>query len=345
MEKRKNKKVLLGMSGGVDSSVSAYLLSKAGYEVIGVTLKLHQIDISSDALKVAEKLGIPYHIIDMEKDFKKYVIDYFIEEYEAGRTPNPCTICNRYIKFEGLLQKAKELKIDYLATGHYANIEKIGEKYLLKKAKDITKDQSYFLYNLTQEQLSKTIFPLGQLTKKEVRDIAKEIGLQVASKPDSQEICFIQNNDYKGFLKQNSRNKSIPGEIVSIDGEILGTHTSISNFTIGQRRGLGIITGSPMFVVDIIKDSNQIVLGSQTDLFSKELIARNLNWISIDGLKEEIEANVKIRYRAKESKSKIIPLENGNVKIVFETPQRAITKGQSVVFYNKDVVIGGGIIS
>ncbi len=345
MEKVKNKKVLLGLSGGVDSSVSAYLLSKSGYDVIGVTLKLHQIEISQDASKVADKLGIPYQIINMEADFKKYVIDYFIQEYNSARTPNPCTICNRYIKFEGLIEKAKELHIDFVATGHYANIEKIDSKYLLKKAKDLTKDQSYFLYNLTQEQLSKTIFPLGNLTKKEVRDIAQKIGLKVATKPDSQEICFIKDNNYKNFLAKNSRNKPVPGEFISTDGEVIGEHKGISNYTIGQRRALGIVTGSPMFVVDIIKETNQIVLGNESELLSKELIAKKLNWISIDTLDKEINANVKIRYRAKESNAKLIPLDNGDVKIVFETPQRAITKGQSVVFYDKDVVIGGGIIS
>lgn len=345
MERKSKEKVLLGMSGGVDSSVCAYVLSKAGYDVIGVTLKLHQVAINRDALKVAEKIGIPYHILDMEKEFKKYVIDYFIKSYESGKTPNPCTICNRFVKFEGLIQKAKDLQIEYIATGHYANIEKQGDRYILKKAKDLTKDQSYFLYNLTQEQLSKTIFPLGQLTKKEVRDIAKKIGLEVASKPDSQEICFIQDNDYKTFLEKNSNNKSVSGEFISIDGEVLGIHSGISNHTIGQRRGLGIVTGSPMFVIDIIKETNQIVLGPEKDLYSKELFATNLNWISIENLNQEMEANVKIRYRAKESKAKLLPLENGNVKLLFETPQRAITKGQSVVFYDANAVIGGGIIS
>lgn len=345
MEKRNNKKVILGMSGGVDSSVAAYLLSKSGYDVIGVTLKLHNYSQNDDAKSVANNLGIPLLILNMEEEFRKKIINYFISEYEAGRTPNPCTACNRYIKFEALLEKAKSLDVEYVATGHYAIIENIGNRYLLKKAKDDTKDQSYVLYNLTQEQLSKTIFPLGELTKKEVRDIAEKIGLQVASKPDSQEICFVEDNNYKGYIEKNSENKSIPGEFISNDGSILGYHKGISNYTIGQRRGLGIVTGSPMFVVDIIKETNQILLGSENDLFSKELIVKNLNWISFESLIEEMDANVKIRYKAQGSKAKLIPISTDSIKVVFDIPQRAITKGQAAVFYDNEFVIGGGIIS
>ena len=345
MGRGNNQKVLLGISGGVDSGVAAYLLKKIGYDVIGAYLKLHSYSDSEDAKNLAEALDIQFIVLDMEQEFKKEIIEYFISEYEKGRTPNPCTACNRYIKFDSLTKKAKELGIEYVATGHYANIQKKGGRYLLKKAKDKSKDQSYVLYNLTQNQLSKSLFPLGQLTKKEVRDIAKKIGLKVASKPDSQEICFIQDNNYKGYIEENSSNKSIPGEFISKDGTILGYHKGISNYTIGQRRGLGIVTGSPMFVIDIIPETNQIVLGSQEELLSKELIVRNPNWISIENLTEEKEVEVKIRYRAKESKAKIIPLDNDSVKVIFKSPQRAITKGQSAVFYNKDVVVGGGIIS
>jgi tRNA-specific 2-thiouridylase len=345
MEKGKSKKVLLGMSGGVDSCVSAYLLKQMGYDVTGAYLKLHSYSNSSDAKSVADTLGIPFMILDMEKEFKKEIIEYFISEYEAGRTPNPCTACNRYIKFEALTKKANELKIDIVATGHYANIEKNKGRYLLKKAKDTSKDQSYVLYNLTQEQLSKTLFPLGQLTKKEVREIAQKVGLKVASKPDSQEICFIPDNDYKGYIKKNSSNKPIPGDFISKDRKILGKHQGISNYTIGQRRGLGVVTGSPVFVLDIIPQTNQIILGSKEDLLSKELIVKNLNWISITNLTKEMEADLKIRYRAKESKAKIIPIDNSSVKVIFKSPQRAITKGQSAVFYDGDLVIGGGTIS
>lgn len=345
MERKNNQKVLLGMSGGVDSCVAAYLLKKSGYDVIGAYLKLHSYSNSDDAKNVAEALDIPFMVLDMKKEFKEEIIEYFISEYEKGRTPNPCTACNRYIKFDSLTKKANELGIEYVATGHYANIQKKGDRYLLKKAKDKSKDQSYVLYNLTQEQLSKTLFPLGKLTKNKVRDIAKKIGLKVASKPDSQEICFIQDNNYKGYIKKNSNMKSLPGEYISKDGTVLGNHQGISNYTIGQRRGLGIVTGSPMFVIDIIPETNQIVLGSQEELLSKELIVRNLNWISIQNLEKEIEAEVKIRYRAKESKARIIPIDSESVKVVFKSPQRAITKGQSAVLYDKDIVIGGGIIS
>lgn len=336
---------MLGMSGGVDSSVAAYLLSKLGYDVIGVTLKLHNYSKSEDAENVANNLGISLLVLNMEEEFRKKIINYFISEYEAGRTPNPCTACNRYIKFEALLEKAKSLDVEYVATGHYAIIEKIGNRYLLKKAKDDTKDQSYVLYNLTQEQLSKTIFPLGELTKKEVRDIAEKIGLQVASKPDSQEICFVEDNNYKGYIEKNSENKSVPGEFISNDGSILGYHKGFSNYTIGQRRGLGIVTGSPMFVVDIIKETNQILLGSENDLFSKELIVKNLNWISFESLIEEMDANVKIRYKAQGSKAKLIPISTDSIKVVFDISQRAVTKGQAAVFYDNEFVIGGGIIS
>lgn len=343
------------MSGGVDSSVSAYLLSKSGYDVIGVTLKLHEdnlnekgccnLDAVEDARRVANKLGIPYYVLNMKDVFRKYIIEYFISEYEAGRTPNPCIACNKYIKFGALLDKAKSLGVPLVATGHYAIIEKKGNRYLLKKAKDITKDQSYVLYNLTQEQLSKSIFPLGKLTKKEVRKIAQKIGLQVADKPDSQEICFIPDNNYKEYIENNSTNESIPGEFISNDGTVLGYHSGICNYTIGQRRGLGIVTGSPMFVIDIIKETNQILLGSEDDLLSKESIVNNLNWISIDNLVEEMNATVKIRYRAVANKAKLIPLSSDSIKVVFDKPQRAITKGQAAVFYDNDLVIGGGTIS
>lgn len=345
MGRGNNQKVLLGISGGVDSGVAAYLLKKMGYDVIGAYLKLHSYSNSDDARNLAEALDIQFIVLDMEQEFKKEIIEYFISEYEKGRTPNPCTACNRYIKFDSLTKKAKELGIEYVATGHYANIQKKGGRYLLKKAKDKSKDQSYVLYNLTQEQLSKTLFPLGKLTKNKVRDFAKKNGLKVASKPDSQEICFIQDNNYKGYIKENSNMKSLPGDYISKDGTVLGNHQGISNYTIGQRRGLGIVTGSPMFVIDIIPETNQIVLGSQEELLSKELIVRNLNWISIQNLEKEIEAEVKIRYRAKESKARIIPIDSESVKVVFKSAQRAITKGQSAVFYDTDIVIGGGIIS
>ncbi len=354
MKKGNKKKVLLGMSGGVDSSVAAYLLQKQGYEVIGVTLKLHEdsqnedgccsINAVEDARRVANKLGIAYYVLNMKELFRKYVIDYFINEYESGRTPNPCIACNKYIKFGALLDKANSLNIEYIATGHYAKIEKNDSRYFLRKAVDKTKDQSYVLYNLTQEQLSRTLFPLGGFTKKEIRNIAKDNGFQVASKPDSQEICFVEDNNYKGFIRDNSKKVPIPGEFITDDGTVIGYHKGITNYTIGQRRGLGIVTGTPMFVVDINEESNQILLGTENDLLSKELVVTNLNWIFMENLNNELEANVKIRYRAKESKAKLIPIDNKSVKVVFEIPQRAITKGQAAVFYKNAFVVGGGVI-
>lgn len=336
------------MSGGVDSSVAGYLLQKQGFDVIGVTLQMWEekdLNTQNEAESVCKILNIEHHTFNVQKNFKKYVVNYFISEYESGRTPNPCVVCNRYVKFQGLIDKAKELNIEYIATGHYANIEQKDGIYLLKKAVDKSKDQTYFLYNLTQEQLSKTVFPLGSYTKKQIREIAKEIKLPVAEKPDSQEICFIKDNNYKGFINSHEKEESHHGQFVDLDGNVIGYHEGILKYTIGQRRGLGIVTGQPMFVIDIDKEKNRIVLGSNTDLFLKELTASNINWIYLNNLKEKMIVKAKIRYGAKESKAIITPIGDGKIKVKFNTPQRAITKGQSVVFYNDDYVLGGGIIS
>ncbi len=344
-------KILLGMSGGVDSSVAAYLLLKEGYDVVGITLEMYEDENCNnsksinDAKNVCSTLNIPHYVFSVKNDFKKYILDYFISEYESGRTPNPCVVCNRYVKFEGLIQKAKELGIEYISTGHYAVIKKKKDRHLLLKGKDETKDQSYFLYNLTQQQLSKTVFPLGKYMKKEVRDIAKRIGLPTADKPDSQEICFIKNDDYRGFLNKNSKQKLPQGEFVDIDGNILGYHKGISQYTIGQRRNLGIVTGKAMFVLDIDYDNNQIILGSNENLFSQELVATNMNWILFDKLEKEMKVKAKVRYRAKESEAIITPMQENRVKVEFKSPQRAITKGQAIVFYKRNNVVGGGIIS
>ena len=347
--KKSKKKVLLGMSGGVDSSVAALLLKKEGYEVIGATMQLHEYcnndDLVKDAQAVARKIGIEHFVFNMKEEFNKYVIDYFVQEYEEGRTPNPCIACNKYLKFGAMVEKAKEMKIPYIATGHYAIIVKENNKYFLKKAKNDTKDQSYVLYNLTQQQLSQTLFPLGEFTKKEIKEIAKKNNLEVENKPESQEICFIPDNDHFRFIKENAPNTIKRGEILDIDGNILGYHEGTAKYTIGQRRGLGISSKTPLFVVDIVEESNQIVLGSNDDLFSNELLASNCNWISGDLPKGEIKAKAKIRYKAKENEAALYPLANGKIKVVFTTPQRAITKGQSVVFYKDEYVLGGGIIS
>lgn len=345
-------KILLGMSGGVDSCVAALLLQEEGYEVIGATMHLHDYyntDLVEDAKDAAKKLGIEHHVFNMKEQFKKYVIDYFVQEYQAGRTPNPCVACNKYIKFGAMVDKAKELGIEYIATGHYARIEKEENgnqvKYFLKKAKDESKDQTYVLYNLTQELLSKTIFPLGEYTKEQVREIAKKKGFVSANKPESQEICFVTDNDHFRFIQENSSTPMKRGEIVNTNGDNLGYHEGRAKYTIGQRKGLGISSNEPMFVVDIDEEKNQIVLGTNEDLFSKELIATNTNWINGKNLEEESAVDAKIRYKAKESKAKIYPIEDGRVKVIFEKPQRAITKGQSVVFYQGDTVLGGGIIN
>jgi len=347
----KKSKVLLGMSGGVDSSITALLLQKEGYEVIGATMQLHDYcnnDQVEDAKDIAKRLGIEHYVFNMKEQFKKHVIDYFIEEYQEGRTPNPCVACNKYIKFGAMIDKAEELGIEYIATGHYARIEKVtdGDKveYLLKKGKDERKDQSYMLYNLTQELLAKTIFPLGEYSKEEVRKIAEENGFTIANKPDSQEVCFVPDNNHFRFIQENSITPMKKGEIVNTSGEVLGYHEGSAKYTIGQRKGLGISAKTPLFVFDIDSEKNQVVLGSNDELFSKELIATNLNWITFEKLEKEMEVEAKIRYKAKESKARIYPIDD-KVKVVFEKPQRAITKGQSVAFYKDDIVLGGGIIS
>ena len=349
---RKSKQsVLLGMSGGVDSSTAAYLLKKQGFNVTGITLAMFNENDSDfqknvkDAKNTCKMLNIPHLVFNVEKDFKKYVIDYFISEYENGRTPNPCVICNRFVKFEGLLTKADELGIKYISTGHYASVEKKDGKYLLRKGIDDKKDQSYFLYNLTQKQLSRSIFPLGQYTKKQVRDIAQKAKLPVSHKNESQEICFIKDNNYKKFINEHKTKNMPKGEFVDSNGNILGYHSGITNYTIGQRRKLGISTGKPMYVLDIDKENNRILLGSNKELFSTHLIAKDLNWIMIDKLEKEMEVQAKVRYGAKPADAIISALENNRVKVIFTTAQRAITKGQAVVFYNDQYVVGGGIIS
>lgn len=355
MGKSKKGKVMVGMSGGVDSSVSAALLKQQGYDVVGVTMQIWQedkeengtccsIDAVEDARRVANKLEIPFYVLNFKKIFEEKVIKYFISEYLQGRTPNPCIACNKYIKFDELLNKAISMNMDYIATGHYAKIEEVNGRFLLKKSFSKTKDQTYVLYSLTQEQLKRTLFPLEGLNKDEVRKIASELGLIVANKPDSQDICFVQDNDYSKFISENTDSDVLPGNIVDKDGNVLGKHNGIYNYTIGQRKGLGISSNNALYVLDIDLERNEVVIGDESEIYGKELTATNINLISTDKLEKEMKVNVKIRYGSKEAPATIFPLENGDIHVVFDSPQRAITSGQSAVFYNGDIVVGGGEI-
>ena len=353
------KRVLLGMSGGVDSSVAAIILMEQGYEVIGATMKLWDPeddegqskccgdDSILDAKRVCDKLGIPHYTLNLKEEFKKCVIENFIEEYANARTPNPCIECNKYLKFNYFFRKAMELGCDYIATGHYAKTE-FSDKYnqvVLKKSNAGKKDQSYVLYNIPKDIINKVLFPLGQFENKEqIRKIAEKHDLLTAKKPDSQEICFIPDDDYAKFLSKNGRVESKPGKIVDNQGNVLGTHKGIIHYTIGQRKGLGIAHETPLYVVKLDAQNNLLVVGDEKDIFSKELYANNLNFTVDIKRNLPIKVNAKIRYGAKEAEATLFPEVNGKVKVEFETPQRAITKGQSVVFYIDDVLIGGGKI-
>lgn len=357
----RKKSVMIGMSGGVDSSVAAAILLEKGYDVIGVTMQIWpetpeevklteggccSLSAVDDARWVANSLGIPYYVLNFKEVFEDKVINYFIDEYLEGRTPNPCIACNRHVKFEALLNKAISMGIDYVATGHYAIIEydETRKRYLLKKSVTHSKDQTYALYNLTQEQLSRVLMPIGEFSKDVVRQKASELGLYVASKPDSQEICFVDDNNYGRFIEENTDKKIVPGNFVDTKGNVLGKHKGLIYYTVGQRKGLGIALGKPMYVVGLDVKNNNVILGEDKEVFGQELIAYDLNFISIDTLEEPMRVKAKIRYSAKEAEALIIPIEKGKVKVVFDTPQRAITPGQSVVFYDDDLVVGGGII-
>ena len=356
-----SKKVMLGMSGGVDSSVAAAILLEQGYDVIGVTLQIWQdideeakkseggccsLSAVDDARRVANKLGIPYYVLNFKDIFKQTVIEYFKEEYFKGRTPNPCIACNRHVKWQAMLDKATSMGIDYIATGHYARVEQdiSSGRYLLKKSVTDRKDQTYALYNLTQHQLGRTVMPCGAFTKEQIREKAKEIGLTVATKPDSQEICFIPDNNYGRYLTENCDNKIVPGKFVDTKGKVLGTHKGIVHYTIGQRKGLGIAFGKPMFVVGLDVKNNVIILGEDTEVFSDSLIASDLNFISVEKPEDGMRVSAKIRYSAKEAPATINLLGKDKIKVTFDQPQRAITPGQSVVLYDGDTVVGGGTI-
>ncbi|MEG6585606.1 tRNA 2-thiouridine(34) synthase MnmA [Dendrosporobacter sp. 1207_IL3150] len=354
-------RVVVAMSGGVDSSLTAALLVREGYDVIGVTMQIWDntaendnpedrgccsLSAVDDARRVAEKIGIPYYVLNFRQMFNETVVDYFIAEYSKGQTPNPCIACNRYVKFEGLLQKSLGLGAQYVATGHYARIEYSNEhgRYLLRKGLDTSKDQSYALYHLNQTTLKHFMMPLGVYTKVQTRAMAAELGLAVANKPDSQEICFVPDDDYKSFLETRAPKALKPGNIVDVSGKILGRHKGLPLYTVGQRKGLGIAAGQPMYVVALNPETNTLIVGANNEVFGTELIADDLNFITIDQLTEPLTVAAKIRYSAKESEAVITPLKNGQVHVQFSEPQRAITPGQSVVFYHDDIVVGGGII-
>ena len=351
-------KIVVGMSGGVDSAVAAYLLKQDGHDVIGVTLRTWQSSSGEesrcceidDARETARIIGIPFHTFNCSDDFEKKIIQPFIYNYIHGMTPNPCVICNREIKWERLLYYAELLEADYVATGHYASIIKLGNgRYTVGKAAYEEKDQAYMLYRLTQEQLKKTLMPLGAYSKQEVRDIAKNAGIPVASKPDSQEICFVPDGDYAGFIKSNA-NAVIPGEGSFVDdsGNILGKHKGIIHYTVGQRKGLGIALGRPAYVKKINADTNEIVLGTTEETGCRAILCNNLNFMSIDGLaeNEKISCKVKIRYRHPGQSAVLEKANDNRILVTFEQPVRSAAPGQSAVFYDDTgYVIGGGIIS
>ena len=346
----KNKSVLIGMSGGVDSSVAAHLLQRSGYRCVGCTMKLwcgNAEENTRDAEAVACRMGIPFYVYDFQAGFHDRVIGNFIGTYEAGMTPNPCIQCNKYLKFGAMLEAALEIGCEYIATGHYAQIRQDPEtgRYLLYKAADRAKDQTYFLYCLTQHQLQHTLFPLGGLTKEEARTIAEEQGFVTARKKDSQDICFVPGGDYVAFMKEYTRKDYPGGDYLDLSGKVVGKHQGAVCYTLGQRKGLGIALGAPAYVVAKDMEKNTVTVGPNEALFHNALRAKDFNWIPFPALTAPIRVTAKIRHSQNEQSATVYPEENGFVRVEFDAPQRAITPGQAVVLYQDDLVVGGGTIT
>jgi tRNA-specific 2-thiouridylase len=359
MSELSSKRVVVGMSGGVDSSAAAAVLIDQGYDVIGITLKLWPQDCVSraedkccgpqavmDARSVSHQLKIPYYLVDESADFQAQVIQYFADEYKAGRTPNPCVMCNEKLKFGTLLQRARQLGAHWIATGHYARVVhgEPGQRVLLKKGLDERKDQSYFLFSLRQEYLQHLLFPLGDHTKDASRDVARDCSLRTADKEESMEICFVPDNDYRAFLTQSRLVDPEPGDIVDLEGKVLGKHEGIAFYTIGQRRGLGIASSEPLYVLELDAKSNRVIVGPVNALERPSFIIDRCNWIPFEKLESPIEATAKIRYNHPGTMAMITPLEGQRARVDLSVPQRAITPGQACVLYDGDLVLGGGWI-
>jgi tRNA-specific 2-thiouridylase len=352
-------RVVVGMSGGVDSSATAALLLEQGYDVVGITLKLWPQDCVSraedkccgpqavtDARAVCHKLGIPYYLIDEAEEFQTKVIQYFADEYKAGRTPNPCVMCNQNLKFGRLIDRADQLGAQYIATGHFARLEKSddGTRTLLKRGRDLRKDQSYFLFSLRQEQLARAMFPLGEKTKSDTREVARHCNLKTADKEESMEICFVPDNDYGKFLQQAKLVEKHRGDIVNLHGQVLGQHDGIEFYTIGQRKGLGISSPKPLYVIELDSETNRVIVGDESALERDEFTVDRCNWIPFAAPPPTFEVTAKIRYNHPGTAATVTPLPNGRAKVRLHAPQRAITPGQAAVFYQDDLVLGGGWI-